>query len=171
MRLTRLSPRRTCLIVCLVIYACGVFEYHVRATANKIFGNMSYLTDCPYIAEKVTLVNGQRTIWNCRLHVSMHYQGQYVYGDFNRDGLTDAAVVIGESQGGSDDSRLLAFLISDGTQLVHRQSEYLGNSAIVKSLKEHDGKIITDMFEHQEGDCMAGPTKRVKNVYAYVSAN
>ena len=159
------------LIVCLVIGACGLFECHARTTANAKFSNMTYLTDCPYITEKVTLINGQRTIWNCRLHVSMHYQGPYVYGDFNRDGLTDAAVVIGESQGGSDDSRLLAFLISDGRQLVHRQSEYLGNSAIVKSLKERDGKVIADMFEHREGDCMAGPTKRVKNVYAYASAH
>lgn len=138
-----------------------------KAAADKLFGNMTYFTDCPYIVEKVTLVNGYRVVWNGRLHVSLHYDGQYVYGDFNHDKLRDAAVIITQGEGGSGSFRSLAFLINDGTQLVHRQCAYLGDRAVVNSLRERDGRVMIDMFVHQKGDCMAGPTKRVKYVYTY----
>ena len=126
---------------------------------------MTYFTSCPYIAEKVTLINGRRVVWNFRLHVYMYYEGHYVYGDLNNDGLKDAAVTIGESQAGGDDGILLAFLIHDGTKLVHRKSAYLGGSALVNSLKIQDGKVLVDMFAHRDGDCMAGPTNHVKSLF------
>lgn len=130
---------------------------------------MTYLTSCPYITQYVTLMNGYRVVWNERLHVSLSYEGRYVYADWNQDGLDDAAVVINESQGGSDDEFWLAFLIHDGARLVHRQSAYLGDSAVINSLTVDDDRVIVDMFIHQEGDCQAGPTKRVKQVYTYDS--
>jgi len=128
---------------------------------------MIYLTKCPYIAEKVTLVNGYCETTTGLLHHSMYYDGEYVYGDFNRDGLRDAAVVVGEGEGGSEDFKSLAFLIHDGTHFVHRKSAGLGSSAIINSLKERDGKVFVDMFVRQDGDCMAGPTKHVKSVFEY----
>ena len=82
-------------------------------------------------------------------------------------GVKDAAVVISESQGGSDDERSLAFLMNDGTRLVHRQSVYLGDSAIIKSVRARGNRVVVDMFIHQYGDCQAGPTKRVVRVYDY----
>ena len=154
-------------IVCLISSAMLLLGRQSRAAADKLFGNMTYLTSCPYIAKQVTLVNGYRVVWNSHLHVSLSYERRYVYGDWNQDGLKEAAVIIGESQGGSDDERWLAFLIHDGTRLVHRQSAYLGDSAIIKSVKAHGDRVVVDMFIHQEGDCQAGPTKRVKQVYAY----
>ena len=144
-----------------------LFGYRARAAAHKLFGNLSYLTSCPDIAERVTLVNGSGVVWNYRLHMSLYYEGHYTYGDFNHDGLKDAAVVIGESQGGSDDERWLAFLINDGTRVIHRQSVYLGDSAIIRSVNARQHHIVVDMFIHQEGDCQAGPTRRVKQVYEY----
>ncbi|MBI2174027.1 MAG: hypothetical protein HYU33_02385 [Candidatus Omnitrophica bacterium] len=130
---------------------------------------MTYLTNSPDIAERITLVDGEGVVWNGRLHVSLAYEGRYGYGDFNQDGLTDAVVIIWESQGGSDNEVELAFLIHDGTRLVHRQTVYLGDSAIIHSVKEQSGKVLVDMRIHQEGDCQAGPTKRVRNVYDYLN--
>ena len=135
--------------------------------AHRLFGSMTYVTNAPEIAEQVTLVNGEGVVWNGRLHVSLYYAGRYVHGDFNRDGRQDAAVVIGESQGGSDDEMELAFLIHDGTRFVHRQTVYLGDSAIINAMKERAGNITVDMFIHQAGDCQAGPTKRVGRVYGF----
>lgn len=142
-----------------------------KAEAARIFGNMTYFTNSPYIAEKVTLTNGSGVVWvdwDNLLHVSLWYEQRYLLGDFNRDGLKDAAVLIGESQGGSDNEIELAFLINDGKQFVHRQSVCLGDSAIINSLSERSGKVFIDRFIHQEGDCQAGPTKRVKNVYDFL---
>ena len=128
---------------------------------------MTYRTSCPYLAEKITLVNGHGVVWDQLAHVSLDYERRYVYGDFNHDGLQDAAVVISESQGGSDDERSLAFLINDGTRLVHRQSMYLGDSAIIKSVREHGNQVVVDMLIHQDGDCQAGPSKHVVQIYEY----
>ena len=166
MRLRTFRVRIFFIVASLVVCAVLFFGYRSRAAANKIFGNMTYFTSCPYLAEKVTLVNGYRVVRNFRLHVSMWYEGHYVYGDFNHDGLRDAAVIIGESQGGSDDETRLAFLINNGTGLVHRQSTGFGRAEI-NSLKMHDGKVIVDMFVLQDGDCMAGPTHHVKSVIEY----
>jgi hypothetical protein len=130
---------------------------------------MIYVTDAPEIAKTVSLVNGWGVVWNERLHVSLYYEGHYVYGDFNRDGRKDAAVTIGQSQGGSDDEVSLAFLIREGTQLVHQQSAYLGDSVIIKALSERGDSVIVEMLVHQEGDCRGGPTKRVTQVYHYLS--
>ena len=167
LRLKRLTMRSLCAMLCFVLSVVLLLGHQSRATANRIFSNMTYATHSPDIAEKVTLVNGEGVVWNGRLHVSLYYAGRYVYGDFNRDGRKDAAVIIGESQGGSDDEVELAFLIHDGTWLVHRQSVYLGDSAIINALKERSGNVIVDMLIHQEGDCQAGPTKRVRNVHGY----
>ena len=52
----------------------------------------------------------------------------------------------------------LAFLINDGTKLVHKASLSLDVWAEVNSVTEKDGKVIVDMYVHQEGDCNAGPT-------------
>ena len=159
------------MFVCALVSLLLLLGYQSKAAANKIFGNMTYFADCPSITEKVTLIDGERVVWSFRLHVSLYYEGHYVYGDFNHDGLGDAAVIIGESQGGSDDSIWLAFLIHEGIQWVHKQSVFLGDSAIIKSLKERKGKVVVDMLVHQEGDCMAGPTKRVKMTYNYLKPN
>lgn len=110
-----------------------------------------------------TLVNGAYQDENLRVG----YENKYVYGDFNHDGLKDAAVIISENTGGNADLYELVFLINDGTKLVHKTSLSLDVWAEVNSVTEKDGKVIVDMYVHQEGDCNAGPTKRVRNVYAY----
>lgn len=134
---------------------------------EKLLSNMAYFTTSHDVA-KLTLIDGTRTAWYGDLDLySVIYEGHYVLGDFNRDGLGDAAVVIGENGGGNHFNYLLAFLINDGTKLVHRKSAYLGYSAIIDSVKERAGKVVVNFFVLQEGDCMAGPTKRVKKIFDY----
>ena len=169
MRLKRFGIGGICVVPCAALCAVLLLRFQSTAAAHQLFSNTTYLTNSPDIAESVTLVDGEGVVWNGRLHTSLYYGGRYVYGDFNRDGLRDAAVLIGESQGGSDDEVELAFLIREGTQLVHRQSVYLGDSAIIHSLKERFGKVLVDMLIHQEGDSQAGPTKRVRNIYDYLN--
>ncbi len=153
---------------CVIVGAVVLLGYQSKAAADKLFSNMTYRTTCPYIAETVTLVNGERVIWNGRLHVSLFYEGHFVYGDFNRDGLNDAAVVISEGEGGTGHFRALALLIHDGRQLVHRASYGLGDRARINSLTARNGQVVVDLFVHGPHDCMAWPTKHVRNVYDYL---
>lgn len=148
-------------------------ERRTKAAADTIFGNMAYLTDSPYFSERVSLVNG-RYEWsytsedNVFSSYSLQYTGRYVYGDFNHDGLKDAAVILIENSGGNADWCTLAFLINDEKRLVHQTSGLLGDRAILNSIRQKNGKVLVDMFIHQNGDCMAGPTNHVKSLFEYV---
>lgn len=159
--------KKACALSVVILLAILLVDHHARATANRRFGNMTYFTDSPYLVEQVTLRDGSFEGRYGRLFYGLYFEGQYVSGDFNHDSLEDAAVIISQSQNGSAENQTLAFLINDGTQLVHRQSASLGDRTIVHSLSEQDGKVLIDMFVHQPGDCMAGPTKRVRYVYGY----
>ena len=171
MRPKSLGIARIGVVLCLVFCTILLHVHRARAEAHKLFGNMTYMTDSPYIVEKVRLVNGKCVTWNGRLHHAMHYEGRYVHGDFNRDGLEDAAVVVAQSEGGSGHFLELAFLINEHGRLVHRVSHYLGDRIIVNSLRERNGQVIIDMFIHRKHDCRAGPTKRVRNAYDYLNPN
>jgi hypothetical protein len=131
---------------------------------DKVFGNMTYMIGNEYCAERASLVDGKYEVPGI---MYVYYEGQYVYGDFNRDGARDAAVIIAESGGGSGHFLELAFLINEDGQFIHKTSKYLGDRVIINSLEEKDGKVLIDMFVHRENDCMAGPTKRVCDVYEY----
>ena len=148
--------------------ALFLLGHQSKAAAHHLFGNMAYLTSYPDFADKVTLGNGTYAWNNGRFFYNLYFEGHYVYGDFNRDGLRDAAVIISEGEGGSGDFRALAFLINDGRHLVHRASHYLGDRVNIHSLRSRSGKVVVDMFVHQEHDCMAGPTKRVQTVCDYL---
>ena len=147
-----------------------MYGFAPNKDAARIFGNMTYFISQPTYEpriQKVTLVNGKFQ----KLYLDVYYEGKYAYGDFNHDGLKDAAVVIMENFGGNADYYKLAFLINDGRKLVYRASYYLDTWAIVNSVRAKNGKVIVDMYVHQEGDCNAGPSKRVRNVYEYSGQN
>ena len=133
---------------------------------------MAYLTDSPYFSEKVSLKNG-RYEWRYEsekgifLSYDVQYGSQYVYGDFNHDGLRDAAVIMSENSGGTAEWVTVAFLINDGEKFVHRTSGYLGDRTLVNSIHQKNGKVLVDMFVHQDRDCMAGPTNHVIGVFEY----
>ena len=158
MRLTRLVFLSAGLI------AISAFsEKDALGQAARIFGNTTYVMGDGHVSQAATLVNGIHD--EPYLHV--RYDNKYVYGDFDGDGLKDAAVIVIENNGGNADWYTLAFLINDGEKLVHKASRELDDRTIIHSMREKNGKVLIDMFVHQEGDCMAGPTKRVKYLYAY----
>jgi len=146
------------------ILSSGFVSQCCAESPDAIFSNMAYMIGNEHYADKVTLVDGMCEVPR---YLYVYYEDKYVHGDFNNDGLRDAAVVIAEGGGGSGHFRELAFLINDGTQFVHNASCYLGDRVIINSLKEHKGKVIIDMFVHKEDDCRGGPTKRVRNTYKY----
>ena len=164
--LTRFWKIGAGVIFCLICCAILLSKAQSKASAEKLVGNTTYFTGSSDVP-KLTLINGSRTAYYGRLHVSLNVEGHFCFGDFNRDGLRDAAIVIFENEGGNLDGYSLAFLINDGTRLIHKKSVHLDFWAVINSVRERSGKVVVDMFVHQEGDCNAGPTKRVKRVFDY----
>ena len=141
----------------------ALVQHHASRQAARVFGNATYVIWDGYVAQAATVVDGIHD----EPYLYVVYADRHAYGDFNRDGLKDAAVIVTESGGGTGNWYTLAFLINDGEKFVHRASRVLDDRAIINSMREKKGKVLIDMFVHQEGDCMAGPTKRVRNIYAY----
>lgn len=160
--------KKICTATLLALGILALFNSQSKAATHRIFSSLTYYTSCPEIAEKITLVNGEGVVWDDRLHTYLYYMDRFVLGDFDGDGRKDAAVIIGESQAATGGDVELAFLIYDGKQFVHQQSIYLGNRAIINSLRQRAGKVVVDMFVHQQGDCQAGPTKRVIATYDFL---
>ncbi len=150
-------------VFCLVFSSAFVSDCHAESP-DEIFGNMTYMIGNEYYADKVKLAGGKREVLR---YLYVYYEDKYVYGDFNNDGLRDAAVIIAESGGGSGHFRELAFLINDGTQFVHEASCYLGDKVIIDSLKEQKGKVIVEMLVRDESRWAEAVMKRVKNTYEY----
>ena len=161
MRLTHII-----LLFAVVFCLCG---FTSKKEAERIFGNMTYLVGNERHADMVTLSNGKyyrRYVWD------IYYDHWYGFGDFNHDGLRDAvAIIVVNPGGGNTNDYMLEFLINNGHKLVHRASYYLDNWAIINSLRVKNDKVVVDMYVHQKGDCNAGPSKRVRNVYAYSGQN
>ena len=118
---------------------------------NEHFAEPATLTECEYFSP----------------FLMMYYENKFVYGDFNHDGLKDAAVITVENTGGNADWYILNFLINDGKSFVHKARRLLDDRAIIKAIWQEKGKVYVDMYIHQDGDCRGGPTKHVKNVYEY----
>lgn len=137
--------------------------------ATKIFGNMSYHIEKSLAEKDVTLVNGEYEKWPNNIY----YGDKYVYGDFNHDGLRDAAVIIIKNTGGGGNQNwfALAFLINNGGKLVHQATINLDDRAEIYSMRERDGKVLIDMNVHQPGDCNWGPSKHLRESYAYPGPN
>jgi hypothetical protein len=152
-------------IIVLSVF-CGMCLCGCRTVGQTAaFNNMTYVVgEEPRLYQRVQLTDGQ---YGDSL-LCVYYDGQFVYGDFNRDGLQDAAVVLDESGCGSGYSLFLAFLINDGTQLVHRSSCYLGDVEDVVSLKACDGKVVVTMLVNNRDDWARHPVKRVRKTYEYV---
>lgn len=164
--LTRFEKAATVITAFLIGWIAPPSESQAMVSEKKLLGNLTYSTGSGDVP-KLSLIDGSRTAWYGRCSVSLNLEGHYVFGDFNRDGLRDAAVVIFQNEGGNLDDYSLAFLINDGTKLVHRNSVHLDFWAIINYIWQRDGEVFVDLFVHQEGDCNAGPTKRVKRVFDY----
>lgn len=159
--------RQVYIVFCLIVY--GVFATECQASSpDDIFGNMTYIIGNEDSSEKVTLVNGKYRDHPKHPLLCVYYEeGDFVYGDFNSDGLEDAAVVISESGGGSANWLTLAFLINDGENLIHRSSYCLGYKPDIISLVEEYDKVIVEMLVRDESTWGKGVMKRVKNTYGY----
>ena len=157
--------KRTLILLLLAVCGPTVFFYTRMADdqAAKIFGNTTYHIDDALDKKNITLVNGEHNEWE----LSVRYGERYVYGDFNHDELQDAAVMIVENTGGNQDWYTLAFLMNDGERLVHHATIYLDDGAIIHSLRAKNGRVFIDMYVHQPGDCHGGPSKRLREWYAY----
>jgi hypothetical protein len=159
----RLSQRLLLLIIVVWVSGCAPD----RRQAAEIFGNMTYYVGNEHSSESVTLVD---SLYRSAF-LNVFYENKFVYGDFNHDGLKDAAVILEKNSGGSAYVLSLNFLINDGKKLVHKAFRKLEDGSDVNKISQRNGKVLIDMYIRQKNDWARYPLKRVKNVYKYTGAD
>ena len=150
------------LFLFLAVISCGCAAE--KRQAAKVFGNMTYYVGNEWSAEPVTLIN--RAYHSLSLNI--FYDDRFVWGDFNHDGLKDAAVILEKNSGGSAYSLTLNFLINDGKKLIHKASRRLDDGIEINRIWQKGGKVFVDMYVHQQSDSADHPARRVKNAYEYI---
>ncbi len=96
-------------------------------------------------------------------YVSVHIGQQVAYGDLNGDGLDDAAVIIGESYGGTGDFVSVVAMLNQAGQPVFAASAGVDDRPIINSLAIQDGEILLDAVVHGPNDpgcCAAQPVTK-----------
>jgi hypothetical protein len=138
-----------------------------RRRAAEMFGNMTYYVSNEHFAEAVTLVDFSYHSTS----LNVFYDDKFVYGDFNHDGLKDAAVILEKNSGGSAYVLTLNFLINDGKKFDHAASRELEDASDINKISQRNGEIFIDMYVRQKNDWARHPLKRVRNVYKYTGAD
>jgi hypothetical protein len=85
------------------------------------------------------------------------------FGDLNRDGRADAAVILVHTSMGSGAFYELAILTMEHGRFVQRRSVLLGDRVVIKSLRVRAGAAQVVMLSHKQSDpscCPTQPTTR-----------
>ena len=80
----------------------------------------------------------------------------FTIGDFNNDGLDDAAHVIGYSGGGSGYFYYLTIFVNDHGKLKYLTQRELGDRIVIKDVKYESGSFVVDMITQGEGEEFVG---------------
>lgn len=92
-------------------------------------------------------------LWVASLEKDTH---SFAVGDFNSDGLDDAAHIIGYSGGGSGYFYHLTIFINDHGKLKYLTQKELGDRVVIKSVKYNSGLFTVDMITQGEGEDFMG---------------
>ncbi len=82
------------------------------------------------------------------------------FGDLNKDGINDTAVILDSHGGGTGHFYELAIVVNENGKPLHIASEKLGDRIIVNSIKVKDENIIIDMVTHRPDEGLCCPTLR-----------
>ena len=159
------------------------YQKVMKAEPVKPYAEKPVIQKPPYTLDKKTLKNSKYLLLkgdtvelkngNFEYNISGKYllvKLEYVcFGDLNNDGVDDAAVILGETGGGSGYFYYLYAVINDGKkQDVIKKFVELGDRKIIKSFYIKNGEIIIDMLSHRPGDALSSPSlkKNIKYKFA-----
>lgn len=91
-------------------------------------------------------------------------EGSRVTGDFNGDGMEDAAVLLAANLGGSGESLYLAVVrgAKDEEDIRNLATQPLGNRVKVRALRVDQGTLVLDLVKAGPGDAACCPSLKVR---------
>lgn len=84
----------------------------------------------------------------------------FAIGDLNRDGVTDAAIIVCYTGGGSGTFLVFHLLVQREGRFADKRSYSLGDRVIIHSLSIEAGEVFLDITRHGPNDPAYLPTNR-----------
>ena len=132
-------------------------------TYEKLVALVEYQT--PTSQKTITLKDGKYENGSGADYVSATMLPQFAFGDLNGDGIEDAAVLIGENDGGSGTFVCVYAIINQSRQPVQSGAALIDDRPNIKSLSIKDGRISVGALIHGFNDVMTNPTFAVTETY------
>jgi hypothetical protein len=101
--------------------------------------------------------------------VSVFFLPEYAVGDIDSDGVSDAAVVLATTTGGSGTFLDLALVLNRDGQPVNAATLFLGDRVPVDRIRIVEGEIQVDLTMHGPADPMCCPSLEVTRRFRYES--
>lgn len=97
--------------------------------------------------------------------------GEPVYGDLNKDGKDDAAVLLVNHSGGSGTFYYAVLAIATGTKYVTTNTLLLGDRIAPQTVEIHDGRAVFNYAERRTDESMTVQPSIGKSLFIHYDAN
>ncbi len=101
-------------------------------------------------------------------YVSLTLLDFFSFGDLNKDGVDDAAVLLAENYGGTGVFVSLAVMVNENGQPRHKASYLIDDRPQINSLDLHDGTVFLDAVVHDPNDPGCCPEMQVTRNFQLV---
>lgn len=157
--------------IMVLVMVAGVYRFNftdggdiILDTSKNDAKNISYVID----GQTFMLVNGKAEKEIAPGSVSkqkISMFGDPVYGDFNGDGVKDAAVMLVSDGGGSGSFFYAVLAISTGTTFVSTNALLLGDRIAPQNINIEDGRAVYNYAERKAGEPMTTQPSIGKSLY------
>jgi hypothetical protein len=139
------------------------------ALTEEALRNSEFLS--PTLNTPIKMVNGEfsGTVGGVSLRAEILPEIQF--GDLNRDGMKDAALLLAENTGGTGTFVSLVVIFSQEGKFKQAPGIYIDDRPIINSISIADGKIKIDLLVHGPNDPLASPSQAELQEYTLVKEN
>jgi heat shock protein HslJ len=159
------------LAVIVIIFGLGIYRFNFTDGGDIIPGknapdvkNMSYVID----GETFDLINGKAekeiALGSISKNTVMMF-GEPVYGDLNKDGKIDAAILLANDPGGSGTFYYAVLAINKGDGYQATNTMFLGDRIAPQTVEIRDGRAVYNFAERKAGEPMTAQPSIGKSVW------
>lgn len=161
------------IIVIVVIGVVLFINYDNKNVSAPVSNNSSVLNNSYTVDNHIfNLVNGKAEIAtpNSSSKNTLSIFGEPVYGDLDKDGDNDAALMLVNNPGGSGTFYYAVLAINNNGSYVATNTMLLGDRIAPQTINIQDGRAVYNFAERKGTDPMTTPPSIGKSVWVYYNA-
>lgn len=166
------------IIIFTGVLIAGIYRFNFTDGGDNITSTSTPLSDVKNSSYKIdeelfTLKNGtvsKELAPGSASKQTVSIFGEPVYGDLNKDGVKDAAVMLASNSGGSGTFYYAVLAIATGSSYTTTNSLLLGDRIAPQTVEIQDGRAIYNYAERRATDPMTTQPSMGKSLYIHYDA-